>query len=394
MLLDFVKLSWIFTLLINTYFSIPIHEGFSDDAQQISSFSELYRSTVDTYSNKHFLIPSDRHTIDTSKTFSLTAVGDLMMGTNFPSESYLPPDSGHALWAEAGPILRSSQVTFGNLEGVILSKGGEMKECQNPKNCYLFRTPDDLSFHFKNNGFNLLSTANNHANDFGETGRQNTQKVLDSLGIGHAGSIEKAYHLLYLEGLTIGFAAFAPNKGTQLIAEIDEALRLVKILDSLSDVIVISFHGGAEGAQHQHVTRETEFYYGEDRGNVYDFSHSLIDAGADVLIGHGPHVVRGIEVYKDRIIAYSLGNFLTYGRFNLKGLNTLARLLDLNITYDGSFFAGRIHSFLQTYDAGARIDKENRAALQIRKLSEIDFPKNPKSIDDFGRINYLNRKIE
>ncbi|MDC1517052.1 CapA family protein [Cyclobacteriaceae bacterium] len=394
MLLDFVKLSWIFTLLINTYFSIPIHEGFPDDAQQISSFSELYHSTVDTYSNKHFLIPSDRHTIDTSKTFSLTAVGDLMMGTNFPSESYLPPDSGHALWAEAGPILRSSQVTFGNLEGVILSKGGEMKECQNPKNCYLFRTPDDLSFHFKNNGFNLLSTANNHANDFGETGRQNTQKVLDSLGIGHAGSIEKAYHLLYLEGLTIGFAAFAPNKGTQLIAEIDEALRLVKILDSLSDVIVISFHGGAEGAQHQHVTRETEFYYGEDRGNVYDFSHSLIDAGADVLIGHGPHVVRGIEVYKDRIIAYSLGNFLTYGRFNLKGLNALSPLLDLSIGYDGRFISGKIHSYLQTYDVGPRIDEENKAALQIRKLSEIDFPKNPISIDDFGRINYLNKKIE
>ena len=105
-------------------------------------------------------------------------------------------------------------------------------------------------------------------------------------------------------------------------------------------------------------------------------------------------MVRGIEVYKDSIIAYSLRNSITYGRFNLKGLNTLTRLLDLNIAYDGSFFAGRIHSFLQTYDAGARIDKENRAALQIRKLSEIDFPKNPKSIDDFGRINYLNRKIE
>jgi len=75
-------------------------------------------------------------------------------------------------------------------------------------------------------------------------------------------------------------------------------------------------------------------------------------------------------------------------------LNTLARLLDLNIAYDGYFFAGRIHSFLQTYDVEARIDKENRAALHIKKLSELDFPKNPKSIDDFGRINYLNRKIE
>ncbi|MAJ51692.1 MAG: capsule biosynthesis protein CapA [Flammeovirgaceae bacterium] len=393
MLFDFIKPIWILAILITPYLNLPIHyllASNSPESRIIIKHDELDNDHL----KETFPRPSDLHLKDTSKSFSLTAVGDIMMGTNFPSKNYLPPDSGNTLWAEAGPVLRSSNVTFGNLEGVILSEGGEMKECQNPKNCYLFRTPEDLSFQFKNNGFNLLSTANNHANDFGETGRQNTQKVLDSLEIGHAGSIEKAYHLLYINELTIGFAAFAPNKGTQLIADMDEALHLVKILDSLSDVIVISFHGGAEGALHQHVTRETEFYYGEDRGNVYNFSHSLIDAGADVLIGHGPHVVRGIEVYKDRIIAYSLGNFLTYGRFNLKGINALAPLLDLNIGYDGRFISGQIHSFIQNYSVGPRIDKENKAALQIKKLSESDFPKNPISIDAFGGINYLNKKID
>ena len=393
MLIDFIKPFWALLILtIDTNLDLNEQSLLNREISQ-----PKLKAKVDLFEvnkSKISLFSPDSNKKYKEKSFSLAAVGDLMMGTNFPSKKYLPPDEGNALWTEAGPLLKSSDVTFGNLEGVILSKGGEMKECQNPKNCYLFRTPEVLSFQFKNNGFNLLSTANNHANDFGEIGRKNTQRVLDSLGIGHAGSTEKAYHLLYLDEITIGFAAFSPNKGTQLIGEMDEALKLVEFLDSISDVIVISFHGGAEGTQHQHVTRKTEFYYGEDRGNVYNFSHSLIDAGADVLIGHGPHVVRGIEVYKDRIIAYSLGNFLTFGRFNLNGLNALAPLLYLKIDYEGRFLNGKIHSFYQTYDVGPRIDEENKAALQIKELSKIDFPKNPILIDDFGGINYLNKKID
>ena len=392
MLCDFIKPFWILTLAIGTHLKLNEDCLLSLEIVQCDSRIKLDEFYVNI--GKISSSSPDSYQKYKNKSFSLSAVGDLMMGTNFPSKKYLPPDSGNALWTEASPILKSSDVTFGNLEGVILSEGGEMKECQNSKNCYLFRTPENLSFQFKKNGFNLLSTANNHANDFGKIGRQNTQRVLDSLEIGHAGSIEKAYHLLCLDEITIGFAAFAPNKGTQLIEEIDEALRLIEILDSISDVIIISFHGGAEGAQHQHVTRKTEFYYGEDRGNVYNFSHSLIDAGADVLIGHGPHVVRGIEVYKERIIAYSLGNFLTFGRFNLNGLNALAPLLYLNIDYEGRFLSGKIHSFYQTYDFGPIADKDNKAALQIKELSEIDFPKNPILIDDFGGINYLNGKID
>ena len=392
MLIDFIKILWVLILAIGTNIDLNEHRLLNREIFQSGPKIKIDLFKVNTVGISLSSSDSDKKYND--KSFSLAAVGDLMMGTNFPSKKYLPPDNGNALWSEAGPLLKSSDVTFGNLEGVILSKGGQMKECQNPKNCYLFRTPENLSFQFKNNGFNLLSLANNHANDFGEIGRHNTQRVLDSLGIGHAGSIEKAYHLLYLDEITIGFAAFSPNKGTQLIGEMDEALRLVQILDSISDVIIISFHGGAEGAKHQHVTRETEFYYEENRGNVYDFSHSLIDAGADVLIGHGPHVVRGIEVYKNRIIAYSLGNFLTFGRFNLNGSNALAPLLYLKIDYEGRFLNGKIHSFYQTYDVGPRIDEENKAALQIKELSEIDFPKNPIFIDDFGGINYLNEKID
>ena len=112
-----------------------------------------------------------------------------------------------------------------------------------------------------------------------------------------------------------GFAAFAPNNGTVSIHDLDEARRLVSQLDSVSDVVIVSFHGGAEGSKHQHVPRRNEIFYGEDRGNVYDFAHSMIDAGADIVFGHGPHVTRAVDIYKNRFIIYSLGNFCTYGPF-------------------------------------------------------------------------------
>ncbi|KKK93514.1 hypothetical protein LCGC14_2692140, partial [marine sediment metagenome] len=66
------------------------------------------------------------------------------------------------------------------------------------------------------------------------------------------------------------------------------------------------------------MTRESEIYLGYDRGNIYEFAHMVVDAGADVVFGHGPHVTRAAEIYKDRFIIYSLGNFCTYRRFNLR----------------------------------------------------------------------------
>ncbi len=321
------------------------------------------------------------------------AVGDLMMGTNFPNTDYLPPDSGNWLWKAAKPYLLDADVTFGNLEGVILTDGGEQKKCSNPKACYLFRTPDHLAFHFQENGFDLLSLANNHANDFGLTGRQNTQGVLDSLGIAYAGSAEKHYAHIHRKRLRIGMVAVAPNKGTLSIHQLDTVRAIVQHLDSLNDIVVVSFHAGAEGAKNTHVTRETEFYYGEDRGNVYEFAHEMIDLGADLLIGHGPHVPRAMEVYEERLIMYSLGNFLTYGRFNLRGLAGQAPLVRVTLDAEGKFIGGQIVSFLQDYALGPRLDEKHQAAESISALSAEDFPENEIVVDRSGRIIYIQKSI-
>jgi hypothetical protein len=314
-----------------------------------------------------------------------------MMGTNFPSPNYLPPDEGKSLWSQVKNSLKASDITFGNLEGVILSQGGTQKECSNPKACYLFRTPENLTYHFQEAGFDLLSLANNHANDFGKEGRINTQKTLDSLGIAYAGSVEQPFTIVRRRGFKLGFIAFAPNKGTLSIHDETYAISTINMLDSICDIVVVSFHAGAEGAKNQRITRKREFYYGEDRGNVYEFAHACIDAGADLILGHGPHVVRAVEIYKKRFIAYSLGNFLTYGRFNLRGPNGLAPILKIKTNGTGEFLEGQIESFIQDYQLGPIKDYRNRAAKSMGELTNMDFPESQISIEDSGRIIYLHR---
>ncbi|RUA28059.1 MAG: CapA family protein [Bacteroidetes bacterium] len=322
-------------------------------------------------------------------TISIIGVGDIMIGTNFPNEGYLPPDSGKYMLSSVAPILRDADLTFGNQEGVILNEGGEAKSCSDPSVCYIFRSPEHLARHYVDAGIDMMSLANNHAGDFGDTGRKNTMRVLDSLGIHHAGQLAQPFTIFEHERIKYGFVAFSPNNGTQSINDLEAAKALIQHLDSLSDIIIVSFHGGAEGKKYQHVTREREYFYGENRGNVYEFSHEMIDAGADIIFGHGPHVARAIEVYKNRFIAYSLGNFATYGRFNLRGENGLAPIAKVWITEDGSFVKGKIISAIQKGAGVPEVDVNHAAAQKIKELTEADFPESKILIDPEGNIRYI-----
>ena len=324
-------------------------------------------------------------------TVSVIGVGDMMLGTNFPDASYLPPDSGRNVLRQVIPVLKDADVTFGNLEGVLLDGEGDPKKCGNPKVCYLFRSPAHYINHFNDAGFNLLSIANNHAGDFGDPGRKSTMALLDSAGIAYAGLLEKPYTTIMADGMRYGFAAFAPNVGTVSINDPDRAREIVQHLDSITDIVIVSFHGGAEGSKYQRVTREREYYYGEDRGNIYEFAHSLIDAGADIIFGHGPHVTRAIEVYNERFIIYSLGNFATYARFNLRGENGIAPIVKVFTDSTGRFLHGKIIPVIQYSPGGPQIDPQKRAIKTLQELSTKDFPESPVFIDESGRINYLQQ---
>lgn len=317
---------------------------------------------------------------------TLIGVGDIMMGSNYPSED-LPPNDGSELMRQVCEVLQDADITFGNLEGVLLDQGGIPKKCNNPSTCYTFRTPTRFVKNLTDAGFDIMSLANNHAGDFGNTGRMSSAETLKAVGIEYAGQVDKPYTILKKNNITYGFAAFAPNSNCQSINNLAEAKKIICHLDSLSDIVIVSFHGGAEGPSQTHVPRKQEIFLGENRGNVYQFAHELIECGADVVFGHGPHVVRAVEVYCDRFIAYSLGNFCTYGKINVNGVNGIAPIIKVYTDKTGKFLKGQVFSARQFLREPIKWDTINKEALkEILRLTKTDFPECRIEIDENGWI--------
>lgn len=336
--------------------------------------------------------PIDTVKMDTpvrKDTLSIIGVGDIMMGTNYPEPSKLPPGNGAMLMKEVNEILSDADITFGNLEGVLLDSGGTPKSCRDPKVCYVFRSPTSYVQNLLDAGFDVMSLANNHAGDFGDVGRKSSMKTLEDAGIEHAGQESTPYTIFQKDSIRYGFTAFAPNSGCNNINDLKLARGIVSHLDSLCDVVIVSFHGGAEGRQFQNVPRKHEIFYGEDRGDVYAFAHDMIEHGADVIFGHGPHVTRAIEVYKNRFITYSMGNFCTYRGINVSGINGLAPIIKLNIRNTGEFISGTIIPTNQTYGTGVTVDADKQVIKVIQELTKKDFPESVIEIDDNGIINYI-----
>lgn len=315
---------------------------------------------------------------------TVCAVGDINMGTAFPSEEYLPPDDGAGLFPPVKDFF-SGDVIFGNLEGP-LADGGKTEKCSSPRGCFAFRTPTAYVTHLKDSGFTVLSVANNHAMDFGDEGRQSTLGALREAGIAYSGPVGEVAKLV-VRGKKIALVAFTTADHSYNLLDIDKAVEVVSDLDRTHDLVLVSFHGGAEGSQAAHVPDEMEYLGKEPRGHLIQFSHALVDAGADLVIGHGPHLLRGMEVYRRRLIAYSLGNFCTYARFNLSGALGRAVVLHAELDPDtGEFVGGRLHSTRQEKPGGPRPDPEGLGIKHIARLSREDFRFSAPSIGDDGRL--------
>ena len=304
----------------------------------------------------------------------IAAVGDIMMGTAYPNGEFLPNFDPAKLFDPLRTYLTDVDVTFGNLEGALTDNMSQAKNCTNKSLCYFFAMPTSYAKHLKDAGFDVLSIANNHMSDFGEIGRKSTQKVLKEVGIRYAGLLECPTDIFTINGVKYGFCAFAPNTGTVDVKNIAAAQEIVRSLKKNVDIVIVSFHAGGEGAKFQHVTRKTETCFGENRGNVYEFAHKMIDAGGDVLLGHGPHVTRAIEVYKNRFITYSMGNFLTYSRINVAGVNGLAPLFHIYTKKNGEFIKAQIIPTSQLKQQPPELDKQKRVIKVIQDLTRTDFP--------------------
>ena len=309
-------------------------------------------------------------------TISVVAVGDMMLGSAYPTKANLPSDDARGSFKNVKSFLKGD-IVFGNLEGCFLDKGKSTK-CKDTtgNSCFAFRMPERYGSIYKDAGFNLLSVANNHVGDFGAAGRKRSSAILDSLDIKYAGLTSKPYTIFEKDSITYAFCAFSPNDHTLSITNIDSARQLVAALKQQANIVIVSFHGGAEGSRFEHITRADEIFYEENRGNVYAFAHAVIDAGADLVLGHGPHVTRAVEVYKNKFIAYSLGNFCTYGMFNLNGPNGTAPILNIKLNGKGDFLYADVVSVKQDKINRLRVDTAHMAFKKIISLTNTDFPSN------------------
>ncbi len=335
-----------------------------------------------------------------SKTYRIIGVGDIMMGSDFPTPVMHPrlnpgADAAALIGRPLANLLARADVTFGNMEGTVHTRSKPHKFCRNPRWCYVFRSPPFHARILAKMGFDMMSLANNHAGDFLSQGRVATVKNLRAAGIKIAGIDKQGYRssvLTLKDGTRVGLIAFAPNPGTIQINKIGRAARLVRALAKRSDITIVSFHGGAEGRKATRVRRKLEIFLGEWRGDVWKFSHSVIDAGADVVLGHGPHVPRAVEIYKNRFIAYSLGNFWTYGRFNLRGLAGLAPIADLRVTKNGRLVSAHIRSAKQVGRGVPRMDPKRRALAAVVDLTRKDFPEVGLKFAADGQISWPGMK--
>lgn len=320
-------------------------------------------------------------------TLCIAAVGDMMLGTSFPDSTFLPADSGRNSFMQVKKYLRDADFAFGNLEGTLADKGspGLNKQKFTTRQFY-FRMPESYAWIFKDAGFKLLSLANNHSGDFADSGRRSTMRVLDSVGINYAGLVVCPVAQFQINGVKYGFCSFAPNSGTMALYDLKGAAQIIADLKQQCDIVIVSFHGGGEGPEFEHVPPGDEIYHGEPRGNVRAFAHTVIDAGADVVFGNGPHVSRGMELYNQRLIAYSLGNFCTYKSVSISGVCGIAPLLKVNLNKKGEFLNARIISTQQSRLNGLSVDTLNRAAKKIKWLTETDFPQGGLQLTDDGAI--------
>lgn len=327
------------------------------------------------------------------RTVSICMVGDIMPGTTYPDSTTLAflSRTPEKLFEKTSHIFKGADLTIGNLESTLVDIGDASPRKKAVGNNYIFRTPTQYAGIMKKAGIDVLTVANNHLFDFGAKGLKSTVGALDKAGIHYAG-IRKAHMVTTVvrNNLTISICAFGHSSMSPSIFDFNAAEKLIDSLKRKSDIVVVSFHGGAEGVQHEHIPFREEMFHGERRGDVHAFAHRCVDAGADIVFGHGPHIVRGMELYKGRLIAYSLGNFCTPYRVSLEGTSKFAPVLKVEVGSDGAFRIGHIYSFIQEYGKGPQPDPQNMSAKRISYLSKFDFPLSKLHIADDGWITLGN----
>jgi hypothetical protein len=304
------------------------------------------------------------------------------VGDTTPGSKYgLPPQKGRALFSRVRADLRAPDIMAGNLEGTF-GNGGQSKGSSGAS--FSFQAPPSYAAALTWAGFDVMNLANNHAHDYLAAGMAATRRTLDTAGIAYTGRPGQVT-VVERKGIRVAFIGVAPYPWSQSIADISGTAALVRSAREQADVVVVLMHAGAEGSDKTHTPKGDEYAYGEFRGSPRAFAHAMIDAGATAVLGSGPHVIRGVERYKNGLVAYSLGNFAGWGNFGTSGTLGLSGLLTIRVNRQGDILGGRWLSLMLTGAGAASPDPSGESLALVRKLSREDFA-HPWPIAANGRL--------
>jgi len=342
---------------------------------------------------------------------TIVAVGDVALG-NTPS---LPRDPVGYL-APMRAVL-SAPIVFGNLEGALTN--ASLSKCPpppppsplptppptpssppttsapptpsaspapKPPSCFAFRMPTSYAKILRGAGFTVLNSANNHSHDFGPRGIADTSAALGGAGITQIG-LPGQTGIIDVSGVRVAFIGFAPYATTNNLLDDVRAHDLIASARQTADLVVVYMHAGAEGSAATHVAGDDEWYLGENRGNPKGFAHAAIDAGADLVVASGPHVLRGMEYYRSHLIAYSLGDFVGYGNFSTTGPLALSGALRISLDATGRPTSARFTSMRLDGTGRPAVDPAAQAAKFVNELSNADFGASAAVIDATGDIH-------
>ena len=330
---------------------------------------------------------------NTETVLTIKAVGDTIPGSNFPKNE-LPSDP-NMLFEAIKPSLQGADILFGNFESTLTNYPRSSKNPGRGR-VFAFRTPPEYANLLKKVGFDVLSVANNHSFDFFRAGFEDTFNNIKAAGIEPVG---KKDQILYLsldktKNIPVAFIGFSHTPGHNSVNDLASVKALVQEASKKADIVVVSVHMGAEGTSAMRVRNQQEIFYRERRGNPVSFAHAAIDNGADLILGHGPHVPRAMELYKGKLIAYSLGNFLGYKTLSTKGEKGYSLILDAKLNPEGDFVSGNIIPVHLNGEGIPQPDNQCRSVELIRTLTQKDFPNTPLTIHNNGQISKTSDRIQ
>jgi hypothetical protein len=339
--------------------------------------------------------------IDPARSVRVCAGGDVLLGNNLDtlwagrasarfSVPVVPFPDPHAMLAPLRPLTNGADLVLLNIEGAI-GEGPAPQKCRPGSTaCYAFRQPvatADALARFADPARVVGNVANNHALDAGLDGYHTTIRSLVQAGAQVTGNDTLPALVVTDDGrdttAVLGFSTFRAGPSARDLSAVG---RHVARAFARYRRVVVSVHMGAEGRGAQRTRDATESFLGEDRGNPVAFARAAMEAGAALVIGHGPHVLRAAEWRGDALVFYSLGNLLTYGPFNQANPNDRGGIACA--TLDGIGRASQAH-FRSTYQIPPGIvasDPSARGAALVDSLSSLDFPATGARVLPNGRV--------